>query len=377
MSHIICRKEKIGYIIYDPDKRKISIEKELQESIDYRVINPGVSPSNSLISPITVFLELTKRCNLSCKHCFRDYDDGKDLSTEDWIDIIDGLYESGVCSVKITGGEPFIRSDLSIILDYLEQKYINYIIYTNGCFEERYIQWLKNLKYLDLVRVSVDGIPETNDSIRGLGVWDKAITTIKKLEANNIPCELNYTVSRQNYVEIPILSKIIREANISAPIHTGFIKCAGKAKYNDKHCFYDNKSIYEVATIIKGYESQLSNLSKLVLLKPIYYELFGDSYGCPAGRTSMTIKQDGTVIPCGVLPKKDFQCGNILKDGINSVWNSRCMISLNEIPVAEQCKNCIQLYKNCTGGCRGNAYNLCGSLDVEDINCSVYKVFCD
>lgn len=377
MSHIICRKEKIGYIIYDPDKRKISIEKELQESIDYRVINPVVSPSNPLISPITVFLELTKRCNLSCKHCFRDYDDEKDLSTEDWIDIIDGLYESGVCSVKITGGEPFMRSDLSIILDYLEQKYINYIIYTNGCFEERYIQWLKNLKYLDLVRVSVDGIPETNDSIRGLGVWDKAITTIKKLEANNIPCELNYTVSRQNYVEIPKLSKIIREANISAPIHTGFIKCAGKAKYNDKHCFYDNKSIYEVATIIKGYESQLSNLSKLVLLKPIYYELFGDSYGCPAGRTSMTIKQDGTVIPCGVLPKKDFQCGNILKDGINSAWNSRCMISLNEIPVAEQCKNCIQLYKNCTGGCRGNAYNLCGSLDVEDINCSVYKVFCD
>lgn len=375
MCEVICRKEKVGYLLYDPIMKSIQLEKELVDKSNYRIISPQKIATNTLMSPITVFLEITKRCNLFCSHCFRDYNDRTDLSTKEWCDIIDELYKNGVCTVKITGGEPFLRTDLNEIINRLEKRHINYIVYTNGFYIEKSIAWLKKLQYLDVVRVSIDGLSQINDSIRGKGAWTTAINSIKLLLFNKIPCEINYTITMENYKDLPKLSQYLIDNKIDVQIHTGFIKYAGNAMRNSSQCFFDNESLYKVASQIKKYEEQRKNITELTLLKPIYYELFGKTFGCPAGRTSMIIKQDGTVLPCGILPKDQFNCGNILYDSFLKIWDCPNMLQFGNLSVLEGCKQCPNLFKNCTGGCRGNSFNVFNSINSCDINCSVYKVF--
>lgn len=372
-----CRKEKMGYLIYDLSCQKYIIKEKIESDIPYRMIEHHRDYENVLSAPLTIFMELTKQCNLNCKHCFRDNNDSKNLCTDDWFYIIDQLYDYGVCSVKITGGEPFLRTDLKNILQYLDHYAIDYIVFTNGFFIEDNIDWLKELTHLKCIRVSIDGTEKINDIIRGAGSWERAISSIFLLEKHCIPCEINYTITKQNYKDLPGLSKELRKRGINSIIHTGFIKYAGNAKENIEQCFISNQEIYQVSHVIKNYQKVYSNISDLYLLKPIYYEIFRSTYGCPAGRISMTIKQDGTVIPCGILPKNTFTCGNIISDGLYAVWNNSTMLSLNGIDVHKQCETCKHLFINCTGGCRGNAFNYFNQLDEEDINCSVYQVFCD
>lgn len=377
MKKNTCRKEEMGYLLYDSSSKKYILEEKVEPNTPYRMIENSQDYDNTLSAPLTVFLELTKQCDLNCKHCFRDNNDSNDLCTNEWFYIIDQLHDYGVCSVKITGGEPFLRPDIKNILQYLDYHSIDYIIFTNGFILENNIDWLKELTHLVCIRVSIDGTEKTNDIIRGAGSWERAISSILLLERYRIPCEINYTITKQNYKELPSLSNELLTRGINSNIHTGFVKYAGNAKGNIEQCFISNQEIYQASYEIKEYQRIYSNISELHLLKPIYYKIFGNIYGCPAGRTSMTIKQDGTVIPCGILPKNAFSCGNIIHDGLHTVWNNTTMLSLSNIDVYKKCETCKYLFVNCTGGCRGNAFNYHDKLDGEDINCSVYQVFCN
>lgn len=77
--------------------------------------------------------------------------------------------------VKITGGEPFLYQSFVEVLEYLDAKQLNYIVYTNGVFVKRYISKLVKLKNLITLRVSLEGTQKYNDYIRGKGNFDKTI----------------------------------------------------------------------------------------------------------------------------------------------------------------------------------------------------------
>lgn len=98
-----------------------------------RTININVN-NCEISAPTTIFFEVTKGCNLKCRHCFNDSGDKdpEQLSFSEICSLIDELARIGLFTIKVTGGEPFVRNDILDILDYLELKCINFILYTNG-----------------------------------------------------------------------------------------------------------------------------------------------------------------------------------------------------------------------------------------------------
>ena len=63
--------------------------------------------------PVDGTFELTVRCNLHCKMCLFRHDDsenaeiiGKELTTEQWVDMAKQAAEAGTLNLLITGGEP-------------------------------------------------------------------------------------------------------------------------------------------------------------------------------------------------------------------------------------------------------------------------------
>ena len=65
-------------------------------------------------APDTLWWVLTARCNLRCDHCYLDPGQGSrpELSEDEALAVLRGAAERGISRLVVTGGEPFLRSDL-------------------------------------------------------------------------------------------------------------------------------------------------------------------------------------------------------------------------------------------------------------------------
>ena len=97
------------------------------------------------ILPKSVALELTYRCNHHCLFCscpwyapISSYPFGKELSTTQWKWVIEKLYDYGVKTFSLSGGEALLREDLHEIIRHIRtignQRKIDYpiILISNG-----------------------------------------------------------------------------------------------------------------------------------------------------------------------------------------------------------------------------------------------------
>jgi radical SAM family uncharacterized protein len=157
--------------------------------------------------------KLTYNCNLKCSMCpfwKRSY---KDTSLQDEKRIIKALYDAGVCLIAFEGGEPLLREDLPEILEYSKALGMSTSIITNGVLLSRKIDSIA--PYVDgSIYVSLDGIGETHDRIRGSnGCYDKAIEGIRSC-AGKAFVTINTTIMKENVGEVPELVKLAKELKV-------------------------------------------------------------------------------------------------------------------------------------------------------------------
>ena len=121
---------------------------------------------------------VTYRCNAKCSMCNR-YKVPSLPEEEITVETIRKLPE--MYFTNITGGEPFIREDLKDIVRELYKKSDRIVISTNGFFTERIVDLCKEFPQVG-IRISIEGLEQTNNEIRGLeDGFNKGYTTLKTL----------------------------------------------------------------------------------------------------------------------------------------------------------------------------------------------------
>ena len=121
---------------------------------------------------------VTYRCNARCNmcDCFRD---PSKPSEEITLEEIKKLPE--MAFTNITGGEPFVRQDIPDIVRELYKKSDRIVISTNGYFTERIIALCRQFPKVG-IRISIEGLRETNDKIRGIpDGFNRGYNTLKTL----------------------------------------------------------------------------------------------------------------------------------------------------------------------------------------------------
>jgi MoaA/NifB/PqqE/SkfB family radical SAM enzyme len=160
------------------------------------------------VSLTRIAFEITRRCNLNCKHCLRD-------ETEEQKDLDLGLIEKvmrqgrdgyGVNLTAFTGGEPFMYPDLEKLFELTADMGYTFSIVTNGHFVPKKMGLLNDPRFnkiINHIAVSLDGPdPETHDSIRGTGAFKKAVAAIVALKANGFKVHVKYTLGKHNIDKI-------------------------------------------------------------------------------------------------------------------------------------------------------------------------------
>ncbi len=143
-------------------------------------------------SPLYFVFFVTERCNARCAHCLLGERDGRnrDELTIDEIARVSASMDDMLFFTP-TGGEPFLRPDLSEIVRIFRanNRAANVGIPTNGSLPERVVDSVRRMLAenpgLDLhVDVSLDGPPAVHDSIRARpGLYEQALTTYRELRA--------------------------------------------------------------------------------------------------------------------------------------------------------------------------------------------------
>jgi len=145
--------------------------------------------------PNYVIAFVTGRCNLRCSYCcyaaqnVRPFSKTNELTSEQWASVFKGL--DGLVHLTITGGEPFLREDLSDLICAMvhSSKTPRISINTNGLLTDRILSTLEDVlsrtTCLDIaLAVSIDGLEAVHDRLRGLpGAYQVAYSTVKGASA--------------------------------------------------------------------------------------------------------------------------------------------------------------------------------------------------
>ncbi len=170
--------------------------------------------SFKLAAPLSVCWQVTKKCNLNCLYCLSS--SGKDadygLTTEQAIELIDGLGRIGVNRLDFTGGEPLMRKDLGILIDRAKQNNINTIVTTNTLLLNK--ENMEVLKKADLVQVSIDGNREIHNYQRNAEVFDKMLENVILLKKNGCKIRLNSFIFNSNKDDVDFLMDLSQKLGV-------------------------------------------------------------------------------------------------------------------------------------------------------------------
>ena len=133
-----------------------------------------------------------------------------DPSLAEEKEILTRIYNSGAVGVAFEGGEPLLRKDLIDILAFSRSLPLHTSLITNGTLLETRIDEIA--PYINgVVYVSLDGLEETHDSIRGVnGSFKKAVRGIIAAE-KKVAVTINTTIMAENVDEIESMVELAKE----------------------------------------------------------------------------------------------------------------------------------------------------------------------
>jgi radical SAM protein with 4Fe4S-binding SPASM domain len=280
--------------------------------------------------------------------------------------------------IAFTGGEPFaLREQLFDLLQYCEKEFgeVKKCILTNGTMiRDTDFERLKKLN-IDYIQVSLDGATEeTHDYIRGKNAFQRAIGTLKKLNAVGIRTAVMFVFHRANYRDVPELIELCDRLNVSSLGITEFVpEGRGKGIFELMLTPQETRDLYKV--IIEKQIELMKRGSKLridmkrplwVLLRegfPGYESIVGG--GCAAGFSGLALMPNEDVMPCR---RMNVVIGNLKDSTFFDIWYSSELLwklrNRAEIGECSQCK-----FNMMCGGCKAVSFAVKGDFFKKDPIC--------
>ena len=312
---------------------------------------------------------ITHLCNLRCKHCYQE-EYNNHMKKEDFYIILDRLEnwlrgKDLVPQINLTGGEPLLHPNFFEFLEEITKRKFRFSILTNGTMIDK--GTAKKIKYYNplFVQISLDGIKETHDNIRGNGNFEKALQGIDNLKSEGVKVLVSFTAQKSNYKDFKELAKICQNHKVDKLWWDRVVT-------EDENLYLSTEQFKELVKVsnnlIHGFHlfQNYSCVTNQRSLQCIGTKDCG--YRCNAGKGLIIILADGSLMPCRRLP---FVIGNIKEDELESIIKgSPIMRELSEFYAPKECYGCKELNK-CYGGSRCVTYAQTDKLYKKDINCFV------
>ena len=336
-------------------------------------------------SPMIVFYETTRACDLACKHCRADAQrecDPNELSTAAAMRMIADLARFPKPPLLVlTGGDPIKRRDVFELIAFARQQGLE-VAMTPSATPLVTTSVIRRLKQAGLHRlaVSLDGADATtHDAFRQVaGSFDRTLRIIADARRLGLPVQVNTTVGRHNADQLGGIAELLSRRGVVL-WSVFFIVPTGRATTEQR---------LSAAEVERAF-AELYRLSKLQPF-PIktteapHYRRFvlQQAKGTAAARTMaaapgmggtndgkgiLFVSHTGEVYPSGFLP---IVCGRVPFDSVVRIYQESAPFRAlrDSDRLGGKCGDCE--FKNLCGGSRARAYAVTGDPLAEEPDCA-------
>jgi radical SAM protein with 4Fe4S-binding SPASM domain len=308
--------------------------------------------------PPKVTFSLTETCNLACRHCYADCKKTAkrpELSTAEWLHLIDYLAANGVIQTYIEGGEPLHRPDIFRILRRATAKMMT-LLRTNGTLIDA--RTAHRLKASGVGHVLVDLMGarrETHDWFTGVeGSFALACNGVKHLVAAGIKTDVLTILTKRNAGEIQAILELARSFGAQ---RVGVLRLyplgLAKSLWSELALSLDEQMAVIAAlappdglAVMQSWHPRDRNCC----WQSATVNAFGDSIGCPYLREYVNH-------------------GNVRDVPLMEMWdNDPLSKTLRAGKIDTSCTSCNK-NDGSEGGCRSTAYAFRGRWDAGDPFC--------
>lgn len=339
---------------------------------------------NQLFPPTydgNAYIEITHRCNYSCKHCYVGCPRNIEMSFEQ-IKHLNRIFKKyHFKKIFITGGEPLLVEHLGKSINLLAKNF-KVVLITNATLVKEKFEEMKTWNFQGAY-ISYDGPTEKEyKALRNREGLEKAQEGIKLIKSLGKPVNAGIILTKLNIDKVEPLIKQLLELDVDK-INMSLAQPFGRTLLN-KDLIIDAKEYAE------------KYLPKLIELKQKYKKLhfetclcFPESMknkhnnlnlfekyisGCAAGKKFIYIRPDGYVMPCGYITGDEEMLkstGNIFKQSLKQVYKTKLFqffMRRSWESLTGKCLSCDYSFV-CKGGCPFRSHYLKGDLFAPDPWC--------
>jgi Fe-coproporphyrin III synthase len=261
----------------------------------------------------------TYRCNARCRMC-KTWQFPTKSSEEFRPELLHKL-PGGLGRVNITGGEPLIRRDLPEIMRILAPKAHRLEISTNGYFTDRLADLARRHANLT-IRISVEGLAETNDRIRGIGGgFDRAVSSFRALRDVGVK-DIGFAVTIQDDNALDLL-------NLYEFVSAENAEFAQAVPHNSYYFHTDHNEIRDVEAVQRAITELMTAFLRSKKPKEWFRAYLNrglvDFVGgasrrldCTGGTDIFFLDPFGEIYPCNGW---DLSMGNLHEQTFEEIWN--------------------------------------------------------
>ena len=343
-----------------------------------------MKPDINVEAPYLVALNLTRRCNLACAHCYLDAGVRRDggaaeLDTGEvtaLLDDIKGLSDETM--VVLTGGEPLMRPDIFDLARHASGLGLMVVVGTNGTLlDDGRVAALQEAG-VQAVGISLDSLdPAYHDGFRGLeGAWRRTMAGIDACRRAGLMFQIHFSVTDDNAAELDEMIGFAREAG-AAVLNVFFLVCTGRGETVSNISAESYARVLHRLVAAAREESELlvrarcaPHFKRMALeaVPPLPVTLV-DGYeagGCLAATRYCRVTPEGEVTPC---PYMECAAGSIREQDFAAIWRHAPLLARLRTPRLEgRCGDCE--YARLCGGCRARPLAKSGNMMGEDFLCT-------
>ena len=364
-NQIYGKKGTKSYILNDAAYRQVKLAIDKDNTSPLSPANAKflrekgvIYESNEITNPVCVisdmnlcrlFVQLTNRCNLRCKHCFVESDMTKDdyLTYERIIKVVNDAVDLGINRIDFTGGEVLTKPYFLDVLRYLDTQPVSYNFFSNLTLaNDNVIEELAKLKGLTSIITSIDYLePKKHNKFRGGEMaFERTLHAITRLNQKNVKVIVNTMVMDDNRDSLGDLVEFFINQGVETHFDT-IIDC-GRAKCDQRHNLDADKNIECIRQAIS-----------LIADKGISVD--NAAGACGVSDTLIFLHYSGKYMLCPGLTS-DISDKYVLGTDMRKAWEKSRELHL-------RCSHIdCEKYDQCSQGCRMRALVDTGSDKGED-----------
>lgn len=324
-------------------------------------------PTDHLVGPLALHLEVVAACNLACAHCFAGELPRKERPLT--LDEIDALFATlarmGTFRIGLTGGEPLLRKDLFTIIDLALAHGLCPCVTTNALLVDERVAREFGKRELAWLNVSLDGATaETNDRVRGAGTFDRVREKLALL-GRHTRFTLAFTVMKHNANEAAACARLAASVGAHTAVFRPLYPVGVAREHLDLMPTFGeySRALDALATLgaddLDAPEVESTEAFGPARRSAAQAALY-QNYGCGAGNLVCSVSVSGDVNPCSFLGD-DYVADNVRHTPFDRIWHDSPRF--RELRATPDDGHGTSSFG---GGCRARSLVLAGSAHAPD-----------